>query len=344
MTTEVDDLVSCFFPLKSGDVWKRNAISTKEIPSFSKSDPFIAAGGISTTFLITNAQQIYVKGFLPMSTPGEDVNGTIKIRKYVECKLPIELQEIKIEQYIFGKSNLYILTDVGDVVKLRFEPIQLSGVFATVRNGHRKIFTPTFVNCQAVVQNRGIPLPIKNFAVNSKGIVMIDSNGKPWIKLHKEKKSKILLSNVYCKKVNGYIHSDNFALIDVNDELWTGKPDKLSITSNIPPVKSIFCGVNCYYFIDKEGQVWAKGDNSTGLLGFGDKNPRENFTKIQLPKKISYIKCFNRCTMFIDESGNVSGVGCNEDFFIEPKRKIHSVPSEFLSLTKVKGCPEVKIQ
>lgn len=57
--------------------------------------------------------------------------------------------------------------------------------------------------------------------------------------------------------------------------------------------------------IDNDGNVWAKGDNRTGQLGLGQIDSITQFTKLDLPRRITSVTTGLGCTTFLDEDHNV---------------------------------------
>ncbi len=82
--------------------------------------------------------------------------------------------------------------------------------------------------------------------------------------------------------------------------------DKINIRSI-----NISSGSDHALILDKNGDVWAFGNNQYGQLGLGNLIDRPNPTKVNLPVKIIYVACGAYHSMVIDENNEVWAFGKN---------------------------------
>lgn len=90
---------------------------------------------------------------------------------------------------------------------------------------------------------------------------------------------------------------------------------------DIPALKMIACGLDHFIGLDKQGKLWAMGDDTFGQCGQGGSNrqavaPFFEFrqrkpVEVKVPAKITKIACGFRHSLAIGEDGRLFGWGFN---------------------------------
>lgn len=84
-----------------------------------------------------------------------------------------------------------------------------------------------------------------------------------------------------------------------------------AIITNLPPIKQIAAGRSHSLLLDKNGQVWAFGNNENGQLGVGDKTNRTGPEKLPLMQTIQAVSAGGSHSLFLTTTNKVLVCGDN---------------------------------
>lgn len=123
----------------------------------------------------------------------------------------------------------------------------------------------------------------------------------------KPKISILTAKNKDVISIKDYIASFMHVSLWQNTESLICLNDK-SFLNNIIQIES---GFSSMIALTKQGNVYGRGGNECGELGFGDKKARDKWTQIPIPFKVRQISLRCRHTLFLTENGQVHVCGSN---------------------------------
>lgn len=148
--------------------------------------------------------------------------------------------------------------------------------------------------------------------------IILDSSGRVWQTLNSPRSQdnpKELWRNSMLPKIKEISCSDyHFSALDYDGKVWFWSNNFPKQIKTKTVIKQIRSGPYFDLFLDENGDVWGRGDNTSGQLGFGDWAPTSVAKIVRNPflKNIVQIETGVCHSLVLTESGKVYGFGGNK--------------------------------
>lgn len=104
------------------------------------------------------------------------------------------------------------------------------------------------------------------------------------------------------------------AALDADGRVWLyPDPDTTPTDAGIDDAVAVFGVFMAAYVLDRHGQLWAIGDNTSGQAGTGTTNPHDNPVQVAIPTPVAAVACSAEAAFAVDVDGGLWAWGWRAD-------------------------------